>query len=132
MKMITPALALGLMAASCAPTAGGGPATATAEGRQCFPVRSASSFTALDDQTIHVRVGTNEIYRMELLAPCPNVDWGLTAGLRPRGGGSFVCDALDVDVISPSAPFGPQSCHVRTLRRLSPEEVAALPANQRP
>jgi hypothetical protein len=129
MKLIASTLALGLvLTAGCAPTAStGGPSVAHAEpgARQCFPVQSVNSFTAVDRETVNIRVGVSDYYQIKFLAPCHDIDWALSAGLRPRGGGSFICNAMDVDVVTPS-PIGQQVCHVSSLRKLSETEVALL------
>jgi hypothetical protein len=94
--------------------------------RQCFWTRQVNGFTAVDERTVNVRVGTRDYYQLELLGPCRDVDWALALGLESRGGSS-ICTGLDATIIAPSS-IGPQRCPVRNVRKLTPQEVAALHA----
>ena len=76
-------------------------------------------------------MGVRDVYQLDLFGTCQDVDWANVVGLRARGGGSFICDALDVDVISPST-LGPQTCRVTAMRKLSDAEVAAMRGRPRP
>ena len=134
MKFTVSALALGVVLAGCAPAATtGGPSVAAAGSgnRQCFPFQSVNSFSAVDRETVNIRVGVRDYYQLKFLAPCYDIDWALSAGIRPRGGGSFICNAMDVDVVTPST-VGPQVCHVSSLRKMSEAEVATLTGRERP
>ena len=135
MKLAASILALSLtLVAGCGPSAAaGGPSVAAAGSgeRQCFPVQSVNSFTAIDRETVNIRVGVRDYYQMKFFAPCYDIDWALSAGIRPRGGGSFICNAMDVDVVAPG-PIGPQVCTVSSMRKLSETEVAALSSRDKP
>jgi hypothetical protein len=134
MKLLAPIFALAFAtAAGCAPARTEQPevATAGADGRQCLHIPSVNSFTAVDRQTVNVRVGVRDYYQLQLLGTCRDVDWNLSVALRSRGGGSFACSALGLEVISPSIS-GPDVCPVTSMRKLSEAEVAALPSRQRP
>jgi len=99
--------------------------------RSCFPASNVSGFRASDDKTVYLRVGVKDVYRLDLMSACPNVDWNERIALFSRGGSSFICTGLDVDVIS-STPIGRQRCPVQTLTKLTPQEVAALPKKSLP
>lgn len=123
------ALAGGL--AACAGPPGDSPAGAAGEGpRQCFWARNVNSFNAVDESTVNLRVGVKDYYQLELFGPCPDIDWAQKIGLESRGGSS-ICAGLDAVLIAPS-PVGPQRCHVRTVRRLTPQEVEAMDPKARP
>jgi len=106
-------------------------ATAKTTNRSCFPASNVSGFRASDDKTVYLRVGVKDVYRLDLMSACPNVDWNERIALFSRGGSSFICTGLDVDVIS-STPIGRQRCPVQTLTKLTPQEVAALPKKSLP
>jgi hypothetical protein len=105
-------------------------ATATTPKRQCFWARNANGFAAVDDQTVNVRVGVRDVYRFELLGPCPDIDWSQQIALVSRGSSS-ICSGLDAEIVTRST-IGPQRCAVRNMRKLTPAEVAALPSKARP
>jgi hypothetical protein len=123
-------LSAGLVA--CAGPPGPAPAAAAGAegGRQCFWAHSVNSFSAVDDDTVNLRVGVRDYYQLELIGPCPEIDWAQKIAIQSRGGSS-ICAGLDAVLIAPSA-IGPQRCHVRTVRRLTPLEVGAMDPKARP
>lgn len=111
-------------AAEPAPDAGAKPQ------RQCFSARNVSNFSAVDDRTVNLRVGVKDIYRLDLFGPCHDIDWEHEIAIQSRGS-SWICSGLDATIITKS-PTGPRRCAVRTVRKLSPAEIAALPPRQKP
>lgn len=125
------ALAVLTALAACAtPPANEGAGAAGAPRRQCFFASSASSFSAVDERTVHVRVGVNDVYRLDLFGRCPDIDWNQQIALVSRGGSS-ICSGLDATIIT-KGPFGPQRCAVTNVAKLTPEEVAALKPKEKP
>lgn len=98
--------------------------------RQCFWASSVNGFAAVDDRTVNLSVGARDVYQLELFAPCHDVKWTETIGVESRGD-STICSGFDATIIAPST-IGPQRCAVRNVRKLTPEEVASLPAKQKP
>jgi hypothetical protein len=124
--------------AACAPPPGP-PAGSGAEAyaaarppRQCFFASNVNSYRAADDErAVYLRVGVNEIWKMEFAGSCPGVDWSRgRIGLAQRGGSS-ICGGFDADVLVDDAGFQ-RRCIVRNVRLLSEAEVAALPEKERP
>ena len=105
-------------------------AMAAGPAKACFHSRSVTNFAAVNDQTVNLRVGVREVYRLELLGSCPDIDWQEALGLQSRGS-SWICDGLDVTLFS-KGPFGPQRCPVRSIHKLTPQEIEALPSRDRP
>ncbi len=106
------------------------PAAETKAKRQCFSARNVSNFSAVDDRTVNLRVGVKDVYRLDLLGPCHDIDWEHEIAIQSRGS-SWICSGLDATIITGSAT-GPRRCAVRTVRKLSPAEIAALPPRQKP
>lgn len=129
-----PAVALAALAlAGCAETAsraGDGAQARAGRGRECFTPREVTNFAAVDDRTVNVRVGANRVFALDLLGPCPDIDWSQRLAIKAEGS-SWICRGIDATIIAPST-LGPQRCAVRTLRQLTPQEIAALPARARP
>lgn len=98
--------------------------------RQCFWTRNADSFAAADNHTLYVRVGVRQVFQFEMFGPCQDIDWNQRIALVSRPG-SNICTGMDATVISHS-PIGAQRCAVRAVRKLTPEEIAALPPRARP
>ncbi len=137
MKTALAVLALSTALSACAvPPPAPSPMAAAAPGpggRQCFWASSVRNFREVGDEAVLVRVNANEIFRLDFQGRCPGIRWNSSAiGLQQRGGGGgAICDGLDVDVVTRDNTVIPR-CPVRSVRRLSEAEVAALPDNQRP
>jgi hypothetical protein len=102
------------------------PAAALAErpAPRCFLSRQVNGFTSRGEDAVDVHVGANHYYRLTLAGPCPDVDWSFRVGIRTLGGGSWICQGADAEIIVPS-PNGRQRCLVTDVRPLSADEVAA-------
>ena len=115
-------IAVGIAAAAGAQTQEA--PTTSRESRSCFLPSQVNGFTSVDRDTVDVRIGTRQIYRLELTGICQDIDWDLRIGIRSTGGGSWVCQGLDAELIS-QGPIGLETCPVTSVRRLSDEEVEA-------
>ena len=98
--------------------------------RQCFWTHQINGFAAADEKFVNVRVGVKDVYQFEMFGRCTDVDWSHRIAVVSRGS-SRICDGLDAEIIAPS-PIGPMRCPVRTVRKLTPPEVAALKGRGRP
>lgn len=137
--MLVSAAALAAFAASAAqaqpqsqPQAGAKPASSPPRQDSCFNARFVNSFSAPDEETVYVRVGARDVYRLKLFAPCLNVDWTTGVGLKSRTGSDWICQGFDAELIVPNRGFGPQRCQVSEVKKLTPAEIAALPKKARP
>ena len=133
-----PALALGAALAGSAALAACAPADpppGTAAGaangtRSCFLPRSVNGFNAIDRDTVNVTVGVREIYQLEILGTCPDVDFTQRIGIRSTHGASWVCQGMDAELLVPG-PTGVDRCPVTSVRKLSEAEVEAERASRR-
>ena len=126
--LIATLLALGATAANAADKPAS--ATANATDRQCFWTRQANGFAAQDDRTVNVRVSSRDVYQFQLMGHCPDIDWSQQIALISHSGDS-ICSGLDAEIVTRS-PIGPMRCPVSHIRKLTPEEIAALPRKARP
>lgn len=111
--------------AGCAQQHAAPPAAAASGGRECFSARSVSGFTAVDDDTVDVQVGSRRHYRLEIAGVCTNVNWVNAVALVARNGSSFICQGFDAELVVRDPGLGPQRCVVNSVRRLSDAEVKA-------
>jgi hypothetical protein len=118
---------LGLAAALAGPPA-------AAAGKECFFASQLSSWKEAGDKTVNLRVGVGDVYQLKLIAPCPDLPYAEAVGVETLGGSSTICSGLDVSLVLPHgvAQAGPQRCMATSLRKLSPEEVRALPRKEMP
>jgi len=116
----------------CASTDGKG-SSASREPRQCFWAQDVRNFRVVNSSTVNIRAG-RDVYRLDLLASCPNMNWNLRLGLVTTGG-STICagSGLGTSIVTRGASGqGQQRCPVRMITVLTPEQVAALPGRERP
>ena len=111
-------------------TAGQAADKAPAKHNDCFWTRDANGFAAQGDKILNVRVNSRDVYQFEMLGHCQDLDWNNRIALVSRPGDS-ICSGMDAEVVTHS-PIGPQRCPVRSVRKLTPEEIAALPKKARP
>jgi hypothetical protein len=121
-------LALACAAGVCAQAA---PHPAAGQ-KSCFYARNISSWAPVGRSTVNLRVGVSDYYELKLLGECNNIDWTQGIGVEHRGS-SWICSGLDATLIVPQQTgVPPMRCAVSSVRRLSPDEVKALPPNQKP
>jgi len=104
--------------------------TSAKPARQCFWTHQVTNFASSDSRIVNLRVGVKDIYQLEMFGRCNDVDWSQKIAVVSRGG-SNICSGLDAEIIAPST-IGPQRCPVRSVRKLTVEEVKALPDRARP
>lgn len=112
-----------LAAAGCTQEPGTQSASAT-EGRQCFRPGSVSGFTPEGDRTVYVTVGARQVYRLDIVGVCPDVDWSQRIAIRNRGGSGWVCGGMDAELLV-RGPTGIDRCPVTNVTRLSEAEAEA-------
>jgi hypothetical protein len=96
---------------------------------QCFALRDIRSFAGQDDYTVNLRIGGRDVYQLKTIINCPDIGGG--AGLSYRSSSDIVCDSLDLTLVTRTTR-GPRECAVKSIRKLSPPEIAALPKRARP
>lgn len=98
--------------------------------RACFYASNVRGFDAVEDKVLNVKVGVADVYRMELLGTCPNLDFANGIALVSRNS-TFICAGLDATIVY-EGPNGPQRCQISNISKLTPAEAKALPRNARP
>ena len=104
-----------------------GAQSAAAGGQQCFNAGTVNDFDAIDNDTVLVNVGARNIYKLDIVGVCPDIDWSQRIAIRATGGSSFICESMDAELLVPS-PTGLQRCPVVGIQKLTPEQAAALKA----
>ncbi len=133
--VLAPLAALAAAALCVSAVAQPPPSTSAPKPRpSCFWVRNITNFAANDTRTLYLRVGGNQVWALSLFANCFQLNWVHRVSIRSRGASSNVCEGGNpgIDVVVHDVAVGRQSCPVTGVRKLTPEEVAALPGNARP
>jgi Family of unknown function (DUF6491) len=100
---------------------------------ECFWARNVTSFAAPDDHTVYVKVNQRDVFRLDLMVACPDVDWNQRVALQSsHGAGGSICGPLDAEIISHATGLGAQRCPVKAMHKLTPDEIAALPKKAKP
>jgi hypothetical protein len=95
-----------------------------AQGRQCFLANEVNSFTPTKAGFVDVRAGASRYFRLDLGGGCPNVDWSMRVGIRSVGGGSWICEGYDAELIVPD-PSGAERCPVSKVTSISRAQYLA-------
>lgn len=104
-----------------------------AEERQCFLPQTMRNFRTEGDTTVYVRDGRDDVYQVSS-SGCRGLSASRSFSLTPLGGGSAcVGDTVDIVTRGPSIQGENNStCSGRVMKRLSDDEIAALPSRLRP
>ena len=111
-------------------------ADATAGPREhCFLSRDWQSWTAPASgkgDVLYLRVNLNDVYRVELTPGSYARKYPGSFLVNQVRGSNWICSALDLDLsISDNMGFR-QPLIARSLERLTPTEIAAIPKRDRP
>ena len=99
--------------------------------RQCFYTHNIDGYSAVDNRTLLMRVSGRNIYRVELMNACPGLTFRHTMILQTASGGGSVCGAIDLTLAFTDHGIT-ESCPVHDIRKLSPDEVVAIPKRDLP
>ena len=99
----------------------------------CFWQQNVNSFAAHDDTALYLLVGARDVYELKMFGNCFDLSWLHHIGLQTHGM-SDICEGSnpDVEVVVHETGLGHMRCPVTSVRRLAPDEVAALPKDARP
>ena len=128
LKRLIPAIAAIALGAAAAQAAPGPDAKAG-----CFSTRSWDGWSAsADGDTLYLRVDRRDVYRVDLTKGShvrKDADRFLINQVR---GSDWVCSPLDLQLTLSDHQGFREPLIARALRKLTPQEVAALPAKERP
>ena len=105
---------------------------AAAQGGSCFRLSDMGNHKAADSQTLYVAVGRKDVWRFDMNGAClAGVGFGDPLVVTPTAGGSLICKPLDLDIkVSHTGMLSP--CMLKSMTKLTPAEVEALPKKLRP
>lgn len=100
---------------------------------QCFASNTWTGWSAPGEgNVLYLRTGIHDVYRVEL-TPGAHVRKSPDRFLVNRvHGSSWICSALDLDLTLADHQGFQQPLIARSLRKLTPTEVAAIPRKDRP
>jgi hypothetical protein len=125
-------LAISAIAASLS-LAGAAAADDAPKKHDCFYVTQFQDWKAPDPQTIYLRVNLHDYYRIDLNDSTPRLMVPFMHLVLKVHGSDMICSPLDLDLRLADDRLGfPEPLFPKSLLRMTPEEVAAIPAKYRP
>jgi len=105
--------------------------SAARQPRRCFSARDVRNFAPVNSSTVNIRVG-RDIYRVDTFGTCRDLNWTNRMAMVTTGG-SMICvgSGLGTSIVV-NGPSGRQTCQVTAITALTPEQIQALPARERP
>ncbi len=134
-RLLTLVLAAASGLSACAPvTTTGDGAPSAGSPNPCFYASQVRSFRTDRSDNLYVRAVRDDVYRLDALGGCPDLDGAVALSLVPRFGGTDrLCEGDRVRVvISQSSPTFAAPCEARVVGVLTPEDLQALPPRVRP
>lgn len=120
----TAALASALMgAAASAMAQPSGPPQHGRHRDSCISPAFIDGISADNTRTAYLSVGPSDMYRLEMMGPCMNLDWPMTPKrlVDKMGAGGDICDATDMVLIVGRG----ERCYVSSMHKMTPAEIQA-------
>ena len=128
-KLACGAVALSAVGLAALPAAAG----PNYDSHPCFFINQWETWKADGPNVIYLRVNLRDIYRADRSAGSQELTWPGTYHLVSKvEGSSSICTALDLQLAVSDGHGYYQPLIVRSLVKLTPEEVAALPRKDLP
>lgn len=125
-------LAAGASALSaCAPTAATDGAKAPSRSTQCFNTDRVDNFRG-NNQNLYVRLLNKDVYQLQTLGYCADIDFAFTIAFLPNAGFDRLCTGDISRILVSGGPTPREPCRVQVIKKLTEAEIAALPARDRP
>lgn len=100
--------------------------------RQCFYMSDWQGWSAPDKDTLYMKVRGREVYRVDLAYGSNQLTWPGTHLVSVVRGPDSVCHPLDLD-LRVADDFGMGiPIRAKSITKLTPEEIKALPKKYRP
>ena len=100
--------------------------------QSCFFITQWQGWKSPSPKVLYLGVNMHDIYRVDLAAESPELQWPDAHLVSVSRGSNSVCNVLDLD-LAVSDGHGMRS-HIfpASITKLTPEEVAAIPKKDRP
>ena len=100
---------------------------------RCFSLSNwRGGWRAPDADTIYLHVGASEVWRLDLVSHTPDLLWPDRHLVNIVHGDDQVCAPIDLQLYVADEHGFRTPLVVKEITRLTPEEIAALPAKARP
>lgn len=100
--------------------------------RDCFQSTDWQGWSSPSPDILYLRVGIKDVYRLDLSAGSSQLQWPSNHLINTVRGSSMVCSGIDLDLAVSDGNGFVQPLIVRSIHKLTPDEIAALPKKDRP
>ncbi len=100
--------------------------------QHCFFVTQWQGWSSPSPSVLLLGVAMHDVFRVDLSAPAPQLSWPGMHLISIQRGSSSICGAIDLDLKVADTNGFPTPLFPKTLTKLTPEEVAAIPRQFRP
>jgi hypothetical protein len=100
--------------------------------RSCFFVTQWRGWKAPSPDVLYLGVNLHDVYKVELSTSTPELMWPDAHLVSIVRGSSSICDALDLDLKVSDGHGVLAPMIAKSMVKLTPEEVAAIPPKFRP
>jgi hypothetical protein len=129
-------LAVGVVALSVAAASAEAPPAKSAKAaerpRSCFFITQWRGWKAPTPDVLYLGVNLHDVYKVQLAAPSPELQWPDVHLVSISRGSSTICDVLDLDLKVADGHGVRVALFPKSIVKLTPEEVAAIPPKMRP
>ncbi len=106
---------------------------ADSNGRNCFTVNDWHGWSSPSPDVLYLAVGFRDVYKAELSEPVPGLNQPDTVVISDETGLQTICGAVDLHLIlTHRGVGGRRGLIVKSLTKLTPEAIAAIPKKDRP
>lgn len=112
------------------------PADAQSEprpGSQCFRMSQIQNHTKADNQTLYLRIRNRDVYRLDMSGNClAGASTNDALVMSPTSGNDLICRPIDLDLKVRMGPGALSPCIIKSMTKLTPDEIAALAPKVKP
>ncbi len=108
---------------------------AGAQNRQCFRAADWVSSSAGGPRDLYIEVNVREIWRLAMAQDCPGIVSPGPVSITDvvSGPSNEICSGVDLQIsVKPRGGSHSVACIVKSINKLTPEEIKALPLKARP
>lgn len=100
-------------------------------GRPCFTASEIHNFRSAGDRTLYLRIRVSEVFEIGA-SPCPGLAFANGLNIRPDGPSDQLCVGDRARIAPTGRGTAPVTCNIRVERKLTREQVSALPDSAQP
>lgn len=100
--------------------------------RNCFLAHDWQDWKAPNDKTIYVRVNQHDVWRLDLSGGSSMITDDTNHLITNLQDSAWVCHAIDLSNMKISDGHVTEPLFVKSITKLTPDQVAAIPQKDRP